>query len=129
MIGVLFVDKQVILASTAPIYSVMVVMNLTTLHRTAQRRFLPQEHHTTKTDLVQGIDITTPEGTHHTPPIMVPDIGDISAGHSPNTVPCMTGTAVSEGTYFTPHPTTAAAHAALQPMDAPFAKQSHPILH
>ena len=44
----------------------MAVMNLATLHRTAPTRFLPQEHNATKTDLIQGIDLTTTEGTDHT---------------------------------------------------------------
>ena len=92
MIYVLFVDEQVILAATALMPSV--VMNLATLHRTGPTRFLHQGHCTTKTDLVQGINIPTPKGTDCIPPIMVPDMGDIAAGHSPTTT---TKAAVSEG--------------------------------
>ena len=50
---------------------------------------------------------------------MVPDIGDISAGHRPTTIPTMTEAAVLEGTPCAPLPDTAAAYSALQPMDAP----------
>ena len=46
IIGVFFVDEQVILATTAPIYSVTAGMNSATLHKTAPTRFLTQEHHT-----------------------------------------------------------------------------------
>ena len=81
----LFVDEQVILATTALMPSVMAVMNLDTLYRTVPTRFLHQEHHASKTDLIQGINTPTIEGTDHTP-IMVPDIGDISEGHSPPTI-------------------------------------------
>ena len=103
MIDVFFVDEWVTLATTALMPSVIAVMNLATLHRTVPTRFLPQEHHTTKTDLFQGIDIPTPVGTDHTPPIMVPYMGDILAGHSPKDIPTVTETAVWEGTHLTPH--------------------------
>ena len=86
----------------------MAVMTFATLHRTTPTRFLPQEHHTTKTDLVQGINIPTSKGTDHTPPIMVPDIGDILAGYSPTTIKTMTEAAISEGTPPAPHLFTAA---------------------
>ena len=69
MIDVLFVDAQVTLATTAQMPSVLAVMNLAILHKTAPTRFLHQEHHTTKTDLVQGIETPTRKGTGHTPPI------------------------------------------------------------
>ena len=119
MIDVLFVDEQEILAATALMSSAIAVMNLATLHRTAPTRFLPQEHHTTETDLVQGINILTPKGTDHTLFIMVPGMGDISAGSSPISIPTMTEAAVSEGTSHAPHPATAAARTTLQPMDSP----------
>ena len=122
---VLFVDKQAILATTAQMPSVMMVMNLATLHKIAPARFLPQEHHTTKTNLVQSINILTPKGTGHTPPIKVPDMGDISAGQSPTTIPTMTETAVSEGTPSTPHPATMADCTAFQPMDASITHSCH----
>ena len=80
MVTVLFVNEQVILAATAQVPSVMAVMNLATLHRTASTRFLPEGNHTTKTDTIQGIDIPTSKETYHTPPIMVSDMADISAG-------------------------------------------------
>ena len=98
MIDVLFVDEQVILPATAQMPSVMAVMNLATLHKTAPTRFLPQEHHVTKTDFIQGISILTPKGTGHTPPIIAPGMGDILAGHSPAAIPTMTEAEVSEGT-------------------------------
>ena len=60
MIHALFVDEQVILAATSPMCSVTAAMNLVTLHWTAPPRFLPQEHHATKTDFIQGIDIPAP---------------------------------------------------------------------
>ena len=76
MIDVLFVDAQVILATTALMPSVMAVMNLATLYRTAPSRFLPQEQQVTKAHLIQGIDTPRTKGTDHIP-IMVPDIGGI----------------------------------------------------
>ena len=118
MIDILFVDEQVILATTAQMPSVMAVMNLATLCRTATIRFLPQEHYATKTDLVQCTDTPKTEGKHHTP-VMVPDIGDISAGYSPATIATMTEVAVLEGTPHAPLPANAAAHVTLQPMDDP----------
>ena len=118
MIYVLFMEVQVILADSALMPSVMAVMNLSTLCRTAPARFLPQEHHGTKTDLIQGINTSTTEGTDHTP-IMVPDIGDISPGHSPAAVLTLTEAAVLEGIPHTPLPATTAACTTLWPMDAP----------
>ena len=50
---------------------------------------------------------------------MVPDTGDISAGHSHTDVPTMTQVAVSEGTPCTPHPATTAACAVLWLMVIP----------
>ena len=114
----LFVDEQAILATTAPMHSVTAVMNLVTLHGTAPATFLPQEHHATKTDCIQGINKSTLEGTNHAPPTMVTDMGDISTDHNHATIPTMTGAAVWEGIHCAHHPTTAAAHAALQPKDA-----------
>ena len=72
----------------------MAMMNLATLHRTAPTRFLPPEHHGMKTDLIQGIDIPTPKGTNHTPPIMLLDMGVILAGHSHTTIPTVTEAAL-----------------------------------
>ena len=115
----MFVEKQVILATTALMPSAMAVLNLATLHRTAPTSFLPQEDHTPKRDLIQGFDIPTPKGTGHIVPIMVPDIGDISAVHSPTTIPTATEAAASEGSSSAPHQATAAACTTLQPMDAP----------
>ena len=103
------VDEWVILPATVPVHSVMAVMNLATLHRTAPTRFLHKECHATKTDAVQGTDIPTPKGTDHIPLIMVQDMGGISAGHSPTTIPTTTGAAVSEGRHHAPYPTTAPA--------------------
>ena len=97
MMDALFVDEQVILATTALMPSVMAVMNLAILHRTAPTNFLHQECHATKADLIQGINTPTTKGTDHTH-IMVPDIRDISADHSPTTVPTVTEEAVLEGT-------------------------------
>ena len=127
MIDVLFVEEQVIFATTDLMHSVLAVVNLATLHRTAPTRFLPQKHHATKTDFIQSIDMPTPEGMDDTPPIMVPDMGDISANHNPVTTPTMTGTAVSEGTHCTPHPATAEVYSTLWLMDAPIA--IHAMLH
>ena len=56
----------------------------------------------------------TLEGTDNTPPIMVPDMGGILAGHSPATIPTLTEAAVSEGTPHAPYLATAAVHATLQ---------------
>ena len=58
--------------------TVLAVINLATLPRTAPTRFLHQECHTTTAGLAQGIDTPTTEGTDHTP-TMAPDIGHISA--------------------------------------------------
>ena len=64
----------------------------------------------------------------HASPIMVPDMGDISAGHSPTAIPTATGTVVSEGTHCSPHPATTTTFAALQLMGAPIATcaMTHP---
>ena len=86
MIDVLSVDEQVILAPTALMPSVMVVINVATLPRTAPARFLQQDHYATIADLTQGINRSTTRGTDHTP-IIALDIGDISAGHSPTPFP------------------------------------------
>ena len=117
MINFLSVDKQAILASSALMPSVMAVMNLATLLRTDLTRFLYQKQHATTAGPIQGINKFTTGGTGHTS-IMVSDIGDISAGHSPTFIPTVTEVAVIEGT---PHAllATAAAHAAPQVMDAP----------
>ena len=108
--------------------SVMAVMNLATLHRTAPTRFLPQEHHGTKTYLIQGIDTPTTEGTDHTP-IMVQDIGDISTGHSPTTIPTMREAAAIEGTPHGPLSAIAAACATLWPMDASITTTHHDTMY
>ena len=61
--------------STANMHGVTAVLNLTTLHRTAPVRSLHQEHHNTKTSLIQGNHIPTTKGTDHTPPTMGTDMG------------------------------------------------------
>ena len=98
---------------------IMDVMNVATLHKTAPTRFLPQEHPTTKTDLIQGIDIPTSKGTGHTPPIMVPDMGHILIDCSPAAILTVVESAISEGTPCTPNQTTAAGHITLWPIDTP----------
>ena len=95
----------------------MAVMILAILHRTAQTRFLHQDHHTIKTDLMQGIDTPTTKVTHHTP-IMVSDIGESSAGHSLTVIPTMTEAAVLEDTCLARLLVTTVACATLQPIDA-----------
>ena len=110
MIDALFVDEHVILAATALMCSVTTVMNLATLHRTAPTRFFCQEHHATKTGLIQGNDIPTSKGTDHTPPTIDMDMGDISTNHNHTTIPTVTAVAaVSEGTHHAPHPATTVA--------------------
>ena len=106
------------MAANAQMPSVMAVMNLATLHRTVPTRFLPQEHHTTKADLIQCINIPTPKGTNHTPPIMVPDMGDIFTGHIHTTVPTMREAAVSEDTPHTSNAATTPVCTAIWPIDA-----------
>ena len=69
-------------------------------------------------DLIQGIDTPTTKGIYHTT-IMVPEIGDISAGYSPTAIPTMTEAAVSEGISHIPLPATTAACNAPWPMDDP----------
>ena len=59
-------------------------------------------------DLIQGINTSTTGGTDHTS-IMVPDIGDISTGHSPALILTMTEAAVLEGTPHVLPPATIAA--------------------
>ena len=96
-ISVLSVDGQVISTATALMPSVMAVMNFVTLPSTTQTRFLHQEHHATMEDLIQGMDAPTTGGIDHTP-IMVPDIGDITANHSPTPVHTVTEAAALGGT-------------------------------
>ena len=55
------------MATTALMLSVMAVMNLAILPRTAPTRCLHQQHHATMEDLVQGINTPTTEGKDHTP--------------------------------------------------------------
>ena len=74
-------------------------------------------------DLTQGIDTPTTRGTDHTP-IMAPDIGNITADHSPVPVHTKTEAAALEGTPYTHLPATAAACATIQPIDAPIAPQA-----
>ena len=81
MTDALFVDNQIILATIAPMYSVTAAMNLTIFHKTAPTRFLPQDHHATRTGLVQGHYTPTPNGTDHTPPTMGTVMVDISTDH------------------------------------------------
>ena len=116
--SVLSVDRQVTLAATALMPSVMAMMNLATFPRTAPTRFLHQEHHVTTEDLAQGINTTTIRGTDHTP-ILVSDIGDIIADHSPAPVHTVVEVAALEGTPHTLLPATTAAHTVLQSVDAP----------
>ena len=116
MINVLFVNALVILAATALMPGVMVVMNLATWCKTAPTTFLPQEHHATRNRSHSKHQYThNQRGTDHTP-IMVPDIGDISAGHSPATVPISTKAAALEGTPHAPLPSITAACTALWSM-------------
>ena len=68
-----------------------------------------------------------PEETDHMPPIMVPDMGDISAAHSHTAIPTVTGAAVSEGTHHHPHPATTATHTTLWAMDVPIV--THTVTH
>ena len=120
MIDALFVNQKVILANTPLIHSVTAAMNSATLHKTAQTRFLPWEHHTTNRGLIQGNDTPPPKGTDHTPATMDTDMGDISTNHNHTTISTMTGAvAVPEGTYHAFHPATTAAHATLWSMEGP----------
>ena len=111
-------DAQIILVATSQMTTVMTVMNLATMCRTAPTKFFPQKHHATKRDLIQGINTPTTKGTVNIP-IMVLDIGDIPAVHSPTVITTVTEAAVLEGTPHTPLPATTAAHATLWPMDDP----------
>ena len=95
MIHVLFVDKWVILATTAPVHSVTAVMNLATLPKTAPTRFLPHEHHATKTGLIPGPNTHTTKGQDHIPPIVGPGMGNISTDHNHATIPTATGVATA----------------------------------
>ena len=117
MISVLSVDEQVILAATALMPIIIALMNFDTLPRTAPTRFLHKEHHATMADLIQGINTLTTGGTDHAS-IMGPDIGDITADHSPAPTHTVTEAAAVEDTLCTLLPATTAACATLQPMDA-----------
>ena len=69
-------------------------------------------------DLIQNINTLTTGGTDHSP-VMIPDIGDITADHSPTPIYDVTEAATSEGT---PHAlliAITAAPTALQLMDVP----------
>ena len=114
----LSVDEQVILATTAPMPSVIAVMNLVTLPRTAPTIILHQEHHTTMADFIQGFNAPTTRGTNYCP-IMVQDIGEITEDDSPTPIYTVTEAAALEGTPCPFLPATAAAYATLQLMDAP----------
>ena len=128
MIYALFTDKQVILATTALMHSVTAVMNLATLQKTAPARFLPQEHQAIKTDLIPGHNTPITKGTDHTPPTMGTDMGNISTDHNHAVITTVTGAAaVTEGTHYTPHPTTAVLHTALHLMDTPIT--THTMTH
>ena len=127
MIDVLFSGEWVILITIALMHSVTAVVNFPSLHKTATSRFLPQEHHVTKTDVIQGIGILTSKGTDHTLPSMVADMGDVSIEHNPTNIPTITGAAVSESTHHAPHPATAAPWLNLRPMDAPIT--IHPVTY
>ena len=108
----MLIDEWVILDATALMHSVTAMMNLATLHRTVQARFLHWEHHATMTGLIQGNDTPTHEGTDHTPPTMGTDKGDISTNHNHVAITTTTGTtAVLEYTHCTPHPATTVVHA------------------
>ena len=99
MIDALFLDRQAILATTAPMCSVTAVMNLATLHKTTPTRFLPQENHATKTGLIPGHNTCTPKATDHNPLTIDTDIGGISTNHKHTADPTVTGAAaVTEGT-------------------------------
>ena len=101
-------------------HSVTAVMILATLHKTAPTRFLPQEHHSTKTGLVPGHNTPTHKGTDHTPPTRGRDMGDISAGHNHANIPTVTGAAaLTDNRHCTPYPATIAAGVTLSLMDAP----------
>ena len=114
MIDDLFVDKWVILATSALMCSVMAVM--ATLHRTAK-----QDSSLRNTTIQRQISFQASKirGTDHSPHIMIPDMGSLSAAHNPTAIPTTTGTAVSEVTHHVPHQATTAACAVLWSMDAP----------
>ena len=98
--------------------SVIAVMNLATLSRTAPTRFLNNKHHANMEDLIQGIYTPTTGETDHTP-IMVPDIGEITADHSPGPILNVTEAADLEGTPHALLPATTSTCAAPQPIGAP----------
>ena len=119
MISVLFVDRMVILAATALMHSVMAVMTLTILPRTAPTKSLHQEHHATTEDLVQGIDTpTTGRAKSHS-------YGPRHRWHYSRSQshPCLHCKLQQKPQLQKAHstllPATTAALAALQPMDAP----------
>ena len=58
----LVLDEWVILAATTLMCSVMAVINLDTLNRNDKTRFLPQEHHAIKADLIAASIYPHPKG-------------------------------------------------------------------
>ena len=87
MTDVFFVDEWVILDTTAPVHGVTTAVSSATLQRTTASRFLGQEHHATKTGLVQGSDTPTPKGTDHTPSTMGTYMGDTLTDHNHTAIP------------------------------------------
>ena len=69
-------------------------------------------------DLISGIITTTTGGTDHTS-IMVPDMGDDTAGCSHTPIQTVKEIVVLEGTLHNLLPVTTATYATLQPMSAP----------
>ena len=94
-------------------------------------KFLHQEHHATMADLTQGINTPTTGGTD-CPPIMVPDIGDITADHNPAPVHTTTEASALQGTLHAFLPVIRPHHAELQLMDVPVTPHAiltpHPAL-
>ena len=98
------------------------------MYKTVPTKFLPQQHHSTRTGLVPGHGTPTHRGTDHTPPTMDTDMAGISTSHNHTQIPTMTGVAaVTGGTHHTLHPATTAVHVAFCLMDAPIA--THTITH
>ena len=118
MTDVLYVARQVILVTPAPMHSVITVMVLVILSRTAQRKFPHHEHLVTTTDHTPNHVMTTAAGTDHSP--FITDAARENAltgwSHTAN-LATAEATATVKGMHPTPNPTTEAASDTHPPTD------------
>ena len=100
-----FVDEQVILSPTVLMVSVTAVMDLATLQKNVQARFLPQENNATRKGLIRGHDTPTPKGTDYNLLTIDTDIANISTDHNHTNDPTVSeALAVTYYTHCATHP-------------------------